>query len=84
MIIVMNVVIIFSMIFTTFDYLAPSQSHKMAWPFLEPVDINEVSDYYQIVKEPMGKFYKLLLYSLFICFCLNPRMGLVAVGNKAK
>ena len=27
----------------------------MAWPFLEPVDENEVTDYYQIVKEPMGK-----------------------------
>ena len=68
MIIVMNVVIILSMIFTTFDYLEFFQSHKMAWPFLEPVDINEVSDYYQIVKEPMGKFYQLLLYSLFVLF----------------
>ena len=42
-------------------YLHPSfpsifQSHKMAWPFLEPVDELEVSDYYEIVKEPMGRF----------------------------
>ncbi|XP_065066194.1 nucleosome-remodeling factor subunit BPTF-like [Rhopilema esculentum] len=29
------------------------QSHKMAWPFLEPVDESEVVDYYNIVKEPM-------------------------------
>ena len=28
----------------------------MAWPFLEPVDELEVSDYYEIVKEPMGRF----------------------------
>lgn len=31
------------------------QSHKMAWPFLEPVDPNEVPDYYTVIKDPMGK-----------------------------
>jgi len=30
------------------------QSHKMGWPFLEAVDPNEVPDYYQIIKDPMG------------------------------
>jgi len=29
------------------------QTHKMAWPFLEPVDPNEVPDYYAVIKEPM-------------------------------
>ncbi|OWF46473.1 nucleosome-remodeling factor subunit NURF301-like isoform X2 [Mizuhopecten yessoensis] len=29
------------------------QSHKMAWPFLEAVDRNEVPDYYHVVKDPM-------------------------------
>ncbi|XP_033120164.1 nucleosome-remodeling factor subunit BPTF-like [Anneissia japonica] len=29
------------------------QSHKMAWPFLEPVSRDEVPDYYEIIKEPM-------------------------------
>ncbi|XP_013407675.1 nucleosome-remodeling factor subunit BPTF [Lingula anatina] len=29
------------------------QSHKMAWPFLEPVDPDEVPDYYDVIKEPM-------------------------------
>ncbi|KAK3711795.1 hypothetical protein RRG08_036999 [Elysia crispata] len=29
------------------------QSHKMAWPFLQPVDPTEVPDYYDIVSEPM-------------------------------
>ncbi|VDI43251.1 nucleosome-remodeling factor subunit BPTF [Mytilus galloprovincialis] len=29
------------------------QSHKMAWPFLEPVDPNEVPDYYTVIKDPM-------------------------------
>ena len=31
----------------------------MAWPFLTPVNPNEVSDYYIKIKEPMG--------NLFIC-----------------
>ncbi|XP_022313989.2 nucleosome-remodeling factor subunit BPTF-like isoform X2 [Crassostrea virginica] len=29
------------------------QSHKMAWPFLEPVDPSEVPDYYAVIKDPM-------------------------------
>ncbi|XP_059156808.1 nucleosome-remodeling factor subunit BPTF-like isoform X2 [Physella acuta] len=29
------------------------QAHKMAWPFLQPVDPKEVPDYYDIVAEPM-------------------------------
>lgn len=29
------------------------QSHKMAWPFLEPVDRSEVPDYYAVIKDPM-------------------------------
>lgn len=31
------------------------QSHKMGWPFLEPVEPSEVPDYYNIIKDPMGK-----------------------------
>lgn len=33
-----------------------SQAHKMAWPFLEPVDPNDAPDYYGVIKEPMGKW----------------------------
>uniref|UniRef100_A0AAY4CNH3 Bromodomain PHD finger transcription factor n=1 Tax=Denticeps clupeoides TaxID=299321 RepID=A0AAY4CNH3_9TELE len=29
------------------------QTHKMAWPFLEPVDPNDAPDYYGVIKEPM-------------------------------
>ncbi|XP_062243495.1 nucleosome-remodeling factor subunit BPTF-like isoform X5 [Platichthys flesus] len=29
------------------------QAHKMAWPFLEPVDPNDAIDYYRVIKEPM-------------------------------
>ncbi|XP_078611546.1 nucleosome-remodeling factor subunit BPTF-like isoform X3 [Branchiostoma floridae x Branchiostoma japonicum] len=46
------------------------QSHKMAWPFVEPVSELEVPDYYQVIKEPMDlstvdkrlrqKYYKTL------------------------
>lgn len=31
------------------------QSHKSAWPFMEPVDPEEAPDYYKVIKEPMGK-----------------------------
>uniref|UniRef100_A0A1A9ZBU0 Nucleosome-remodeling factor subunit NURF301 n=1 Tax=Glossina pallidipes TaxID=7398 RepID=A0A1A9ZBU0_GLOPL len=29
------------------------QSHKSAWPFMEPVDPKEAPDYYNVIKEPM-------------------------------
>ncbi|KNE56195.1 hypothetical protein AMAG_02029 [Allomyces macrogynus ATCC 38327] len=29
------------------------RSHPNAWPFLEPVDGNQVKDYYDVIKEPM-------------------------------
>lgn len=31
------------------------QAHKCAWPFIDPVDANEVPDYYNVIKEPMGE-----------------------------
>lgn len=32
-----------------------SQSHKMAWPFLEPVNADEVPEYYDVITDPIGK-----------------------------
>lgn len=31
--------------------------HPDAWPFKEPVDARDVPDYYDIIKDPMGKNY---------------------------
>lgn len=31
--------------------------HPDAWPFKEPVDARDVPDYYDIIKDPMGKFH---------------------------
>nr|XP_055242799.1 uncharacterized protein LOC115934559 isoform X1 [Gorilla gorilla gorilla] len=34
------------------------QAHKMAWPFLEPVDPNDAPDYYGVIKEPMDAAFQ--------------------------
>lgn len=34
------------------------QSHKSAWPFMEAVDHNEAPDYYILIKDPMGTYYR--------------------------
>jgi histone acetyltransferase len=31
------------------------KTHHAAWPFLKPVDINDVPDYYDHIKYPMGQ-----------------------------
>lgn len=36
-------------------FILSFQAHKMAWPFLEPVDPNDAPDYYGVIKEPMGE-----------------------------
>lgn len=47
--------------------LSDYQAHKMAWPFLEPVDPNDAPDYYGVIKEPMGKRSFLIILK----FCLK-------------
>ncbi len=32
------------------------KQNKNSWPFLTPVNKSEVPDYYDVIKEPMGKF----------------------------
>ena len=43
---------------TSFIYdivICLSQSHKMAWPFLEPVNADEVPEYYDVITDPIGE-----------------------------
>jgi histone acetyltransferase len=34
--------------------LSDMQTHTSGWPFLQPVNAEEVADYYEVVKNPMG------------------------------
>lgn len=34
--------------------LAELQAHPLAWAFLQPVNGDEVADYYSVIKQPMG------------------------------
>lgn len=36
------------------DVLRSIKEHPSAWPFLKPVDRNEVADYYDIIRDPIG------------------------------
>lgn len=36
--------------------LGEMQAHPLAWAFLQPVNGDEVSDYYTVIKNPMGEF----------------------------
>ena len=47
------------------------QSHKSAWPFIEPVDPTEAPDYYKVIKEPMGKSLS----------CLKEQLQTTSVGK---
>lgn len=38
-----------------FIFKQSMQDHVDAWPFKDPVDARDVPDYYQIIKDPMGK-----------------------------
>jgi histone acetyltransferase len=36
------------------DVLQSIMDHPSAWPFLQPVDKNEVWDYYDVIRDPIG------------------------------
>jgi histone acetyltransferase len=37
--------------------LKEMRAHPAAWPFQKPVNTDEVKDYLDVVKKPMGKWY---------------------------
>ena len=34
--------------------LSDLSGHTLAWPFQQPVNADEVPDYYKVIKQPMG------------------------------
>lgn len=58
-----------------------------SWPFLTPVDIEAVTDYYSYIKDPMGEssmchsFEEFIHFSKtdFLCFFYQPRFGDVGI-----
>ena len=36
-------------------------AHKDAWPFLRPVDVQDVPTYTQVIKHPMGMCYSIYI-----------------------
>jgi hypothetical protein len=37
--------------------LVELQNHPLSWPFLQPVKIEDVADYYSVIKNPMGEYF---------------------------
>lgn len=46
-----------------FSFKQSIHDHVDAWPFKEPVDARDVPDYYDIIKDPMGKNCFIILRS---------------------
>lgn len=44
------------------NIISKIRQNKNAWPFLKPVDLKEVPDYLEIIKEPMGKKFYLFFF----------------------
>lgn len=38
--------------------LSDLQNHSLSWAFLQPVNKDEVPDYYNVIKSPMGKIFQ--------------------------
>lgn len=47
------------------------RNYTHAWPFLEAVDAEEVADYYEIIKEPMGRYIHVQIYDIWTELTLN-------------
>lgn len=63
---------VISLVLTTllpnrFWFMQSMHDHSDAWPFKEPVDARDAPDYYDIIKDPMGKKfdYKNITLNIF-------------------
>ncbi len=48
-----------------FSFKQSMNDHVDAWPFKDPVDARDVPDYYDIIKDPMGKKFHVRLKLLY-------------------
>lgn len=47
------------------------RAHPHSWPFHEPVNAEEVVDYYEIITDPMGMFYHSFMLTMVLSLCLD-------------
>ena len=48
------------------DSLKWIKNHPDAWPFFEPVNYDEVPDYYDVIADPIGFYFTFLISIRFI------------------
>lgn len=51
------------------------ERHDQAWPFREPVDLTEVTDYLKVVAHPMGEY----IFCVCVCVLCREHMFCVCV-----
>lgn len=63
--------------------LSDLQQHPLSWAFLQPVNAEEVPDYYEVIKEPMGTGSPIHLHIL-PWVCSRPWFRLQHYGTQTR
>lgn len=57
------------------------QQHPLSWAFLQPVNAEEVPDYYEVIKDPMGTWSTTHLHTLTRAYS-RPRLDFNTMEHK--